>query len=413
MIRLITAILSAALLPLSAQTGVAVAEFSNLDRAIPDLMASAHVPGGAVAIVKDGRLVFARGYGLADVARGDLFQPDSLCRIGSLSKTVTAVTILKLVESGRLNLDDKVFADVLTQLAPPPGSHVDPRLNDITVRNLLHHTGGHGRDTGIDPLNIGLAQAAASTLHTGMPPGYDAMVRIGMSLPLDFDPGTRNSYSNYGFTVLARVVERAAAQKYEDVVRREVLGPLGLGRMAVGQTLIENRLPGEVHYYDAPHVPLALSLLTDARHLVPVPYANFELEAGDGSGRWIASAVDLARFVARVEGSRSPAFFAPEVLKLFFERPDLFVSEDAQGRWWYAMGTVAVPNAGAMAWTHTGFYPGATAGYYSFGNGFLFAFVFNATPGNDTFTTAVYDLLGSLAQTQQAWPTHDLFALYP
>lgn len=402
----------AAVRALAAQTGAVVPEFSMLDRDIPALMEAAHVPGGAVAIVKDGRLVFARGYGLADRARGEAFQPDSLCRVGSLSKTVTAVAILSLVEGGRLRLDDKAFSEILTQLEPPAGKTVDPRLKDITVRQLLHHTGGHGRDTGVDPQNSALAKSAADTFHTGMPPGYDAMVRYAMGLPLDFDPGTKYSYSNYGFTVLARVVERVTGQKYEDVVRQQVLAPMGIQRMAVGQTLMEDRLPGEVRYYDTPRAPLVLSFLANVRRLVPVPYANFELEAGDGSGRWIASAVDLARFVARVEGTRAPAFFSPDALKLLFEEPDPFVSQDPLGQSWYALGTGAFQNGSATGWTHGGFYPGATAGYYSFGDGFLFTFVFNATPSNDTFTNTVYNVLAAAGLNQQTWPSHDLFPVY-
>jgi CubicO group peptidase (beta-lactamase class C family) len=395
-----------------AQTGAAVPGFESLDREIPVLMQKAHVPGAAVAVVKDGRLIFARGYGVANRSTGEAFQPDSLCRIGSISKTVTAVTILKLLEAGKLSLDDKVFAGILTQLQPPPGAHPDARLKEISVRQLLHHTGGHGRDTGTDPLNIGLAQSAAAAFHLPMPPGYDAMVRYAMGLPLDSDPGTQYSYSNYGFTVLARVIERVTGQPYEDVVRQQVLAPLGLRRMAVGKSLPEGRFPGEVYYYDTPRAPLVFSLLARERRLVPLPYANFELEAGDGSGRWIASAVDLARFVARVEGSRSPALLAPPTLQLLFERPDPFVTQAQNGEYWYALGTVAFPFEGGMAWTHGGFYPGATAGYESFGNGYLFAFVFNATPDNDTFTGELYRVLETAGLTRTDWPSHDLFPSY-
>lgn len=403
---------SAALRALPAQTGPLAPELSSLDRDIPALMQAAHVPGGAVAVVKDGRLVFAHGYGFADTGRGELFQPDSLCRVGSISKTVTALTILRLAEQGKLTLNDKVFADILTQLTPTPGAPVDPRLRDISVRHLLHHTGGHGRDTGGDPLTVGLAASAASTFHLGIPPGYDAMTRVAMGLPLDFDPGAKYSYSNYGFMVLGRVVERVTGQKYEDVARQHVLEPIGIRRMAVGRTLPEARFPGEVRYYDSPRAPLVLSLLDHVRRLVPIPYANFELDAADSCGRWIGSAVDLARMVARVEGTRSPALFGPDTLKLLFERPDPFVSQDPQGGSWYALGTVAFPNGPYTGWTHGGFYPGATAGYYSFGDGYLFAFVFNATPGNDTFTSDVYNVLIALGLKQKNWPSHDLFPLF-
>jgi len=118
MTRLATLLSAAALgiAALTAQTGVAVPELAEVDREIPALMAAHRVPGGAVAIVKDGRLVFARAYGWADAGPGDAFPPDSLCRIGSISKTVTVVTLLRLVEAGRPQCDDKVYAGILTQL---------------------------------------------------------------------------------------------------------------------------------------------------------------------------------------------------------------------------------------------------------------------------------------------------------
>ncbi|MEI9974171.1 MAG: serine hydrolase domain-containing protein [Ignavibacteriota bacterium] len=245
----------------------------------------------------------------------------------------------RMLEEGRLNLDDKVFADILVQLKPESGKAPDVRLKDVTVRQLLHNTGGHGRDTGSDPLTVGLAQAAAQIFHLGMPPGYDAMIRVAEGMPLDFDPGTKYSYSNYGFTVLGRVMERVTGQTYEDAVRQHLLTPLGLNRMAMGRTLVQDRLPGEVHYYDAPRAPLVYSLLANLRSLLPMPYANFELEASDSAGRWIASVVDLARFVARVEGTRSPAFLRPDTFKLLIEKPEPFIAQDSQGQSWYALGT--------------------------------------------------------------------------
>ena len=104
------------------------------------------MPGGAVAVVKDGRLILARGYGWADVESHEPVAPDSLFRIASLSKSLTAAAILKLVEDHRLGLDDRVFP----LLAMGPAR--DPRLARITVRNLLQHTGGWDRDQTFDPM---------------------------------------------------------------------------------------------------------------------------------------------------------------------------------------------------------------------------------------------------------------------
>lgn len=393
-------------------TGTEVPEFASLDRDIPALMAAAHVPGGAIALVKDGRLVFARGYGLADIAHREAFQPNALCRIGSISKTVTAAAILKLYEAASLILDTKVFPDVLTQLQPASGASVDPRLHEISVRHLLHHTGGHGRDSGLDPLNYGTVIAAAEAFHSGMPPSSETVIRYAMGLPLDFDPGAEYSYSNYGFLVLARVVERIAGQAYDDYVRQQVLAPIGIRRMMLGKTLPEDRQPGEVHYYDTPRAPLEFSLLPNVRRLLPSPYANFEVMGSDGSGRWIASAIDLVRFAVHLECSRIPCLLQPDTFQLMLEKPDPFVTPDPAGVSWYGMGASAAPWKGSLVWAHGGFYPGAVAFVESLGNGYIYAYVFNATPDNTTFQDAVSQKLFDLDAAAQHWPAHDLFPQY-
>src|SRR5262245_36123915 len=97
-------------------------------------------PGGALAVAKDGRLVYAKGFGLGDVVNKAPVEPTSLFRIASLTKPITAVAVLRLAQEGKLDLDAKAFA--LLDLKAPDGATVDPRLAEITVRQLLQHTGG-------------------------------------------------------------------------------------------------------------------------------------------------------------------------------------------------------------------------------------------------------------------------------
>src|SRR6187455_122741 len=105
-------------------------------------------PGGALAVVKDGRLVYAKGFGLGDVVNKAPVEPTSLFRIASLSKPITAVAVLRLAQEGKLDLDAKAFA--LLDLKAPEGSSVDPRLAVITIRQLLQHTGGWNREKSSD-----------------------------------------------------------------------------------------------------------------------------------------------------------------------------------------------------------------------------------------------------------------------
>src|SRR6188472_4201178 len=120
-------------------TGGAVPGMASYDYVMSNLMRKYSIPGGAVAVLRDGKLIYARGFGYADVASGTPVQPDALFRIASMSKPITGVAIMKLVEEGKLQLDDRV-APFIAHLTPAPGATVDPRWDEITIRQLLDHT---------------------------------------------------------------------------------------------------------------------------------------------------------------------------------------------------------------------------------------------------------------------------------
>ena len=233
--------------------------FSGFDQLIPKLMSKWNLPGGAIAITKDERLVFAAGYGLADKETGQPVQPDSLFRIGSVSKPITAVAILKLIEDGKLSLDTRAF-QFLGHLQPSRKAKVDPRLREVTIRELLYHSGGWDQQKGFDPM--GHFREAANTFSVPLPVSAETVIRYMLGQSLDFDPGTRHAYSNFGYCVLGRVIEKASGQSYEDYVCEHLLRPAGITRMRIGRTLADHRYPGEVHYYSAPGVSLVPSALS-------------------------------------------------------------------------------------------------------------------------------------------------------
>ena len=204
-----------------------------------DLMARWQLPGGQVALAKDGRLVLNRGYGLADVERGEPVQPTSLFRIASVSKAITAVAILTLVDAGTLALDDTVFP--LLAFAPPPHATMDPRLATITVQDLLVHAGGWDSAQSFDPQGLPFSRTAAAMVGLADPAEAATIVRFMLGEPLDFDPGTRQAYSNFGFNVLGRVIEHVSGQPYEAYVRDHVLTPAGITAMRLGRTRLADR----------------------------------------------------------------------------------------------------------------------------------------------------------------------------
>jgi N-acyl-D-amino-acid deacylase len=160
-------------------------------------------------VVKDGRLVFARGYGNADRDAQTPVQPWSLFRLASLSKPITAAAVLLLVQRGKLSLDQRVF-DILSY-EPLPGESVDPRLATVTIRHLLEHSGGWNRDTTFDPMFMPVAIAAAT--GTPAPATTDSIIRFMMGKPLQFNPGSDYNYSTSATLCSGASSKRSAASR--------------------------------------------------------------------------------------------------------------------------------------------------------------------------------------------------------
>ncbi len=241
LLALLVLLAAASAAPALAQTGPAVPEMANYDAFAESLVSQYRLPGLSIAVMKDGRLVYARGFGIADPTTGEPVQPTSRFRIASLSKAITSAVAMRLVDRGLLSLDAPAFA-LLPDLPPLPGQTEDPRLATITVRDLLQHSGGWDRDaTGYDPMFDPARIATAA----GVPPPADCptIIRFMRGRPLDFAPGTRYAYSNFGYCVLGRILERVSSQSYE-ALTLSFLAEAGIGTMQLGATRPEGRLPG-------------------------------------------------------------------------------------------------------------------------------------------------------------------------
>ncbi len=131
-------------LPITGEILPGSKELQQLDQEVPAVLARFEVPGAAVAITHAGKLIIARGYGFANIETREPVRPVTRFDLASVSKSITAVAILKLVEEGRLRLDERVF-ELLGQVRAPPGQDFDARLRQVTIRMLLEHAGGWDR----------------------------------------------------------------------------------------------------------------------------------------------------------------------------------------------------------------------------------------------------------------------------
>lgn len=360
------------------------------DEAMERQLREYQIPGGALAVAKDGRLVHARGYGLADVESKSPVEADALFRIASISKPITAVAVLRLAQDGKLDLDAKAFPLLDLDLGK-----ADPRLVDVSVRQLLEHRGGWDRERSFDPMFRPFD--IASELGVSLPPSAWDIVRFMTTKPLDFDPGARHAYSNFGYCVLGRIIEKISGVSYEDYVLKSVLAPMGITGMRLGKTLPEARAPREVRYYPmSPQARPVFPSLTSKE--VPWPYGGFCLEAMDAHGGWLASAPDLVRFACSIDkvlNDRSRA--------AMLERPKV----QEQGPTYYACGWMVRPlGPGKRNVWHNGSLPGTSTLLVLRHDGLVWAALFNdRSRGEGKIDPALHHAADAVAD----WPARDLF----
>ena len=288
---------------------------------------------------------------------------------------------MRLAESGKLNLDAPIFG-ILNQYSPYNGKLGDNRLAGITVRQVLHHVGGWDRMVSGDPVTGDRTLDASNATHTSFPPTRDTVIRYMLAQRLDFDPGSRFAYSNFGYMLLGRVIEKISGQAYAAYVRDAVLTPAGLPRIQQGGSTLAARLAGEVKYYDYPGAPMVSSFVSAAREMEPAPYgfANFDL--GDADGAWVGSVIDLAKFTAMLDGVRPRAPINAGSFGAMIAQTPRNTWVDSVG--WYGFGLFATPQLGGITWSHGGSLPGTRSYFWRFANGICYAFLFNGDSKDQT-----------------------------
>jgi len=376
-------------------------------------MTARDVPGGALAVVKGGRLVYARGYGWANREMQIPATPSSLFRIASLAKPVTAVAVMKLIEENKLGLDDRAF-DIVRATAVLDGDRKpDSRLEQITVRQMLQHTGGWDRDKSFDPMFR--PKLISEKVGTRPPADPSAVIRYMLGQPLDFDPGARYAYSNFGYCVLGRIIEKISGQSYEKFVQEHIMAPVGVKRMRLGRSLDGLQAPGEVRYYMVGD-EMGDSVFPDGPRKVLWPYGGFNLEAMDAHGGWIASAVDLARFAARLDDPTRSPVLKPETFQTMYGPPPPPASRKADGTLeerYYSCGWMTRPGGrgGKGTYWHSGSLPGTATFLTRRADGLSWVALFNQRSASKELPDSAIDTaLHRAANSIIDWPDEDLFA---
>jgi CubicO group peptidase (beta-lactamase class C family) len=358
-----------------------------------------NLAGMTMSIVKDGKLVYARGFGFSDVEAKQPVLAGQLFRVASVSKLITAVAIMKLVEKKSISLDSKVFGPKAILKDPVFNSVVDKRLYNVTVRHLLAHAGGWSSHYG-DPAFNSLV-VLEKTGDTGSAT-IDSYCRFVAGRKLHFEPGTRSSYSNMGYMFLGKVVEAVTGKKYEDFVRNDVLKPIGITDMHIGRSYLSDRRVNEVKYYESEESPM-IPAYDGSGRMVPKPYGGNPIELLGPAGGWIASSPELAKLMVLIDGLRSvPDIFSQSLIN------QMVVNDKLKG----PLGWKVVKDNGD--WIRTGSMAGTSAIMKRQSNGFAWVVVINSSSWKGPRLPAYVNyMMGKIEKSISAWPKQDLFKYVP
>lgn len=389
-----------------ATTGLEFPELASFDETVRYFMEPRGIPAGSLAVTRNGKLVLARGYtdeSVSDFEDDLVTEPTSLFRIASVSKPVTAVAVLALVEDGEVELSARITE--LLPLAPPAGRRPDSRLQDVTVLNLLQHLGGLERDWPDD-------HRISAALGVPLPISRADIATYMTGQPLQHPPGTTYAYSNYGYLLLGLLIEQVTGLPYQEYVTNRVWRPLDATRPVLGRTLPEHRLPNEVKYHDLHSGP---TVMDNSGAIVPCPYGGFNMGHHASGGGWLSSAVDLVRFASAFDEPTASAILNSASIEVMFGLPEnLAATNYTLGDFYYACGWSVrdYGNNNRNTW-HGGALCGTSTLLVRRRDGLNWAVLFNRWRDPSGLDHGDIDRLMHVAANSVArWPDHDLFDRY-
>lgn len=323
------------------------------------------VPGLSVAVARDGALLYERGFGFADRDKNERVTPAHLFRIASVSKPITSVTLFRLMEDKRITLEDTVFGS-RGILGDDFGKAPYKRwVEEIRIKHLLTHTGGGWQNDGTDPMFRNPAMNHKQLITWAI-----------ANVPLGYPPGEHYAYSNFGYCILGRVIEKLTGTPYDQHVRDAILKRCGVTDMRIGGNTLAERAPGEVVYYG------------DSEN----PY-DMNVRRMDSHGGWLATARDLAMFASHVDGHSA----ARNILQ-----PGSIVAMTTatSANAGYAKGWAVnrVPN-----WWHAGSLPGTTTLMVRTASGLCWAALANTREAAGDAGGAMDTMMWNLVRQVKSW----------
>ena len=321
-----------------------------IDRLFESFIKRYNIKGASVAVTKDEKLVYAKGFGMANEETGENVQPGHLFRLASVSKLITSVAVMHMVETGVISLDEKVFGSDGILNGEIFLNYKDSRYEEITVSQLLNHTSGWSRRNG-DPLfNSRYINFRMKDVETDE---LSKIISYELRKKLRYAPGTVYSYSNLGYAVLGKIIEQKAGLDYEDYVVMNILKPLGINDMHIGKSLYHEKFLNEVRYYEPAGSSKCLPFDGTDR-MVSKSYGGNNIPLIGAAGGWLASAPELTKLICSIDGYNQVPDFLDSLSVYSMADPKVagkglygWRGSDQHGTWWRT-GTLSGTSAFVM-----------------------------------------------------------------
>jgi len=188
-----------------------IGRVSRIDNYLQKQMKENNIPGLSLAVVREGKIIFQKGYGTANLELKTPVTPKSVFAIYSISKTFTAIAIMMLVEQGKVSLEEPISKYI---------TDVPSSWNRITIRHLLTHTSGLGE----------ICEYSPDPCQTSIDYTQEQVVKMVASLPQQFEPGEKWEYNNSGYFLLGMVIEKVSGRSYETFLKERIFSQLHMHR---------------------------------------------------------------------------------------------------------------------------------------------------------------------------------------
>lgn len=372
---------------------------ASFDRGVADIMKRYDIPGASLAIARDGKLVLARSYGLANRETREPVTANTRFRLASLSKPITSAAVLALVGSGRVSLDASIATLLGVAADPAVPSHA------IKLRHLLQHTAAWGPATAEiswDYLAPLLRRAGATNYDTT--PFHVLAVAALADAPRSA-PGTVYGYSTFGYCALGAIVQRLTGLSYQEAARREILGPAGAASFALASGFGEWPLSNEAHTYDYANAPMSRRMVGGNMMDVPRPQAYWPVDRDQtcaAGGRWVATPRDYLKVTTSLGRRRAPAVGDAAAMGLLFDSASAVRSGRSNESFTHGLFVERFPDA--VYWSHTGGYAGTATAYGRNSAGFEWVVFYNSRPQADQIYPDTYRAIWPTIRATAAWP---------